>query len=294
MSEKVLGSSSLLRDYLTLTKPGIVSLVLITTLGGLYLGSRGELEPQLVFWTLLGTGLGAAGSAVLNMVIDRDVDALMGRTAHRPLPRGAVEPKKALLLGIGLQLLSYAVLLTFVGLLPALLVALASFSYVVLYSLLLKRKSHLATEIGGISGALPPVVGYAASAGTLDANALALFLLMFFWQPPHFWVLAIKYRRDYERAGIPTLPVSKGINSAKLRTLLYTFALFPVSLLPYFTGLVGEVYLFVALSLNALYGAFTLKFFLSEEAEEEGMKLFFFSILYLALLFGTMLFDVVR
>ncbi|NPB06691.1 MAG: protoheme IX farnesyltransferase [Aquificae bacterium] len=282
-----------LREYLLLTKPGIVSLVLITTLGGLYLGARGELEPGLVFWTLLGTGLGAAGSAVLNMVLDRDIDAVMSRTAHRPLARGTAEVKKALLFGLTLQALSMAVLLYFVGVLPALLVGLASFTYTVIYSSYLKRRSWLATEIGGVSGALPPVVGYAAASGTLDANALALFLLMLVWQPPHFWALAIKYRDDYARAGVPVLPVSKGIEATKRRTLLYALVTVPVSLLPYATGLVGEVYLFVALALNALYLAVTLQFYFSDD-ERKAVKLFFFSVLYLALLFGTMTFDAVR
>ncbi|NPB08109.1 MAG: protoheme IX farnesyltransferase [Aquificae bacterium] len=292
MSEKVEVQTSVLREYLVLTKPGIVSLVLITTLGGMYLGARGNLEPLLVFWTLLGTGLAAAGSAVLNMVIDRDIDRLMTRTSDRPLPKGTVDPLKALFLGLSLQVVSLFLLLYFVGLLPALLVAIASFSYVVLYSLLLKRRSPVATEIGGISGALPPVVGYVASSGVLDVNAFALFLLMFLWQPPHFWVLALKYRDDYRKAGVPTLPVARGVFVTKLKTLIYTASLFPVSLIPYFTGLVGELYLAVAVVLNTLYIALTLKFFFSKK--EESMRLFFFSILYLSILFGTMIFDMVK
>jgi len=292
MSEKVAVHSNVLREYLVLTKPGIVSLVLITTLGGMYLGARGSLEPILVFWTLLGTGLAAAGSAVLNMVIDRDIDKLMTRTSERPLPKGTVDPFKALLFGITLQVVSLFVLLYFVGFLPAVLVALASFSYVVLYSLLLKRRSPVATEIGGISGALPPVVGYVASSGVFDVNAFALFLLMFLWQPPHFWVLALKYREDYRKAGVPTLPVARGVFVTKLKTLIYTASLFPVSLIPYFTGLVGEFYLTVAVLLNTLYLGLTLKFFFSKK--EESMKLFFFSILYLSILFGTMIFDMVK
>ncbi|NPA32112.1 MAG: protoheme IX farnesyltransferase [Aquificae bacterium] len=292
MSEKALVQQSAIKEYLVLTKPGIVSLVLITTLGGMYLGSRGELDPVLVFWTLTGTGLAAAGSAVLNMVIDRDVDALMGRTAHRPLPKGSVSVQKALVFGAFLQALSLGVMLLFVGLLPALLVALASFSYIVLYSLLLKRRSPLSTEIGGISGALPPVIGYVSASGELDVNAFALFLLMFMWQPPHFWVLALKYREDYKKAGIPTLPVARGVFVTKVKTLIYTASLFPVSLIPYFTGMVGELYLASALVMNALYLALTLRFVFSRE--EESMRLFFFSIIYLAVLFGMMIVDMVK
>ncbi len=292
MSEKALTRANVLREYLVLTKPGIVTLVLITTLGGMYLGSKGNLEPNLVFWTLLGTGLAAAGSAVLNMVIDRDIDKLMNRTSSRPIPKGVVDPAKALLFGIILQALSYAILITFVGWLPTLLVAIASFSYVVLYSLLLKRKNPVATEIGGISGAIPPVVGYVASSGQIDINAWALFFLMYMWQPPHFWVLALKYRDDYKRAGVPTLPVARGVFITKVKTLIYTVSLFPISLIPYFTGLVGELYLFTAVLLNLLYIALTLRFVFSRK--EEDMRLFFFSILYLSILFGMMIFDMVR
>jgi len=292
MSERVEAGQNVLKEYLVLTKPGIVSLVLITTLGGMYLGSRGELNPELVFWTLLGTGLAAAGSAVLNMVIDKDIDKLMVRTAERPLPKGTVDPIKAFIFGISLQVISLVIMLAFVGVLPALLVAIASFSYVILYSLLLKRKSPVATEIGGISGALPPVIGYVAASGNVDINAIALFLLMFMWQPPHFWVLALKYADDYKRAGIPTLPVARGVFITKLKTLLYTASLFPVSLIPYFTGLVGELYFAAAVVMNLLYLGLTLKFFFSKK--EESMKLFFISIIYLAVLFGTMIIDMVK
>ena len=292
MGERAITRVSILREYLALTKPGIVTLVLITTLGGMYLGSRGDLNSALVFWTLLGTGLAAAGSAVLNMVIDKDIDKLMNRTASRPIPKGVVDPTKALFFGIFLQALSYFILITFVGWLPTLLVALASFSYVVLYSILLKRKNPVATEIGGISGALPPVVGYVASSNQIDVNALALFLLMYMWQPPHFWVLALKYRDDYRRAGIPTLPVARGVFITKVKTLIYTVSLFPISLVPYFTGLVGEAYLFTAIVLNLLYIALTLKFTFSKKAED--MRLFFFSIIYLSILFGMMIVDMVR
>lgn len=292
MGEKAITRVSLLREYLALTKPGIVTLVLITTLGGMYLGSKGSLNPSLVFWTLLGTGLAAAGSAVLNMVIDRDIDKLMNRTASRPIPKGVVDPSKALIFGIVLQAISYVVLITFVGWLPTLLVAIASFSYVVLYSILLKRKNPVATEIGGISGALPPIVGYVASSGQIDINAWALFLLMYMWQPPHFWVLALKYKEDYKRAGIPTLAVARGVFITKIKTLIYTVSLFPISLVPYFTGLVGDLYLFTAIVLNLIYIGMTLKFVFSKK--EEDMSLFFLSILYLSTLFGMMIFDMVR
>ena len=292
MVEKTLSYTSLLREYLALTKPGIVTLVLITTLGGMYIGAKGELEPILVFWTLLGTGLAAAGSAVINMVFDKDIDSLMERTSSRPIPRGAVNPAGALLFGLTLLVLSFLSLTFFVNLLSALLTMAASFSYAVLYTLILKRKTPVATEIGGISGALPPVIGYVAASGELDLRAFILFLIMFMWQPPHFWVLALKYREDYARAGVPTLPVSRGVLITKIKTLLYTVSLLPLTLIPYAIGMVGKLYFVVALTMSILYTVYTLKFLFSKK--EESMKLFFFSIIYIAVIFAMMILDLVK
>ncbi len=292
MVDKTMSYTWIIRDYLALTKPGIVTLVLITTLGGLYIGSGGDLEPLRVFWTLLGTGLAAAGSAVLNMVLDRDIDSLMERTSERPLPRGAVSPRGAVILGALLLIVSLVSLAYFVNLLCALLAMLAAFSYVVVYTALLKRRTPIATEIGGISGALPPVIGYVAGSGELDIKALVLFLIMFMWQPPHFWVLAIKYRDDYAKAGVPTLPVARGVFLTKLKTLVYTASLLPLSLVPYAIGMTGKVYFFTALVLSLIYTAYTVKFMFSER--DYSMKLFFFSVVYLAVLFSVMIIDLVK
>lgn len=292
MVEKTMSYTSTLKEYLILTKPGIVTLVLITTLGGFYIGSKGVLDPWIVFWTLLGTGLAAAGSAVLNMVLDRDIDSLMERTSERPLPRGAVNPKTALVFGLSLVIISFLILYYFVSLTTAILAMVASFSYVVLYTVLLKRRTPIATEIGGISGALPPVIGYVAGAGELDLKAMVLFLIMFMWQPPHFWVLALKYRDDYAKAGIPTLPVSRGVFITKIKTLVYTVSLLPLSLIPYAIGMTGKIYFMTALVMSALYTVYTLKFLFSKK--EESMKLFFFSIIYLAVLFTVMIVDLVK
>lgn len=288
MVSKAVAYTSTLRDYLVLTKPGIVLLVLITTLGGMYLAKRGMPDSELIFWTLLGTGLASAGSAVLNQYFDRDIDALMSRTKDRPLPSGSVNPKNALTFGIILLTFSFLVLLR-INLLTLILVALASFFYVVVYTLMLKRRSPIATEVGGVSGALPPVIGYCAVRGEVNLEALILFLIMFLWQPPHFWVLAIKYAEDYKRAGIPTLPVSKGIEHTKVKTLIYTASLLPVSLLPSIYGMAGHIYFSTALLLSLLYLALTLKFVFSKKPN--GMFLFFYSVLYIALLFSFLVFD---
>ncbi len=289
MVERTISYTSTIKELLILTKPGIVTLVLITTLGGIYIGSGGNLDGQIVFWTLLGTGMAAAGSAVLNMVFDRDIDALMERTSHRPLPRGSVNPKLAFSFGLGLVIGSFFVLALLVNLWSAVLAMVASFSYVVLYTLLLKRKTPVATEIGGISGALPPVIGYVAGAGEVDLKAFVLFLIMFMWQPPHFWVLALKYRDDYAKAGIPTLPVARGVKITKLNTLVYTVSLLPLSLIPYAIGMAGTLYFVVALVMSLLYTVYTLKFLFSPK--EESMKLFFFSIIYITAIFGALIVD---
>ncbi len=292
MVDKTMSYTSALKEYLILTKPGIVTLVLITTLGGLYIGSRGSFEPGIVFWTLLGTGLAAAGSAVLNMVFDRDIDSLMERTSERPLPRGVVNPFNATLFGIFMLTTSFLILSIFVNTTAAILAMIASFSYVVLYTILLKRRTPIATEIGGVSGALPPVIGYVAGAGELDLRAVVLFLIMFMWQPPHFWVLALKYRDDYARAKIPTLPVARGVFLTKVKTLIYTVSLLPLSLIPYAIGMTGELYFVTAFVIGILYTVYTLKFLFSKK--EESMRLFFFSILYLAILFSMMIVDLVK
>ncbi|MFN3870464.1 MAG: heme o synthase [Aquificaceae bacterium] len=292
MASKTLTYGNVLKDYITLTKPGIVLLVLITTLTGMYLAQKGFPDPWLVFWTLLGTGLASAGSAVLNQFFDKDIDALMSRTKDRPLPAGTINPKNALIFGSLLLLFSAFVLILKVNPLAFFFVFLASFFYVVIYTLALKRKSSLATEIGGVSGALPPVIGYAAVKGEVGLEALILFLIMFMWQPPHFWVLAIKYSEDYKRAGIPTLPVSRGITHTKIKTLMYTASLVPLSLLPFFYGISGTIYFFSSLILSSLYLILTLKFVLSKKPN--GMFLFFYSVLYIALLFSIMVFDMRR
>ena len=289
MIEKALARSESIEDYLSLAKPGIVSLVLITTLAGLYVGHRGLPAPALIFWTLLGTGLAAAGSAALNNFFDREIDGLMRRTQTRPLPTGAIDPSNALAFAVTLVVLSFLTLSAFVNALSAFLALTAVFSYAVLYTLVLKRRTPLATEIGGISGALPPVIGIAAAQGRIGVEALILFLIMFIWQPPHFWALAVRHEADYRRAGIPVLPVAYGFFETKVKTLSYAAALLPVSLFPYFYGIAGTAYLVAASALSLAFLGMALRFFFSEK--KRASSLFFFSIVYLALLFAVMTFD---
>lgn len=278
-----------IKDYIILTKPGIVVLVLITTLTGMYFAKRGMPDTALVFWTLLGTGLSSAGVASLNQYFERDIDSLMTRTKNRPLPLGSINPNNALAFGILLTILGIIIHLIFVNTLSAFLTTIASFVYIVVYTIALKRRSPVATEVGGISGALPPVIGYAAVLNDINIEALIFFVIMFLWQPPHFWVLAIKYYQDYKKAGIPTLPVAKGITEAKLRTLIYTSSLLPTSILPTILGMAGSIYLYSAIILSIVYILLTLKFFFSKKSN--GLFLFFYSIFYITLLFSIMVFD---
>ncbi|MBI3393832.1 MAG: protoheme IX farnesyltransferase [Nitrospirae bacterium] len=289
MIEKALARSESLEDYLSLAKPGIVSLVLITTLAGLYVGHRGLPGPALIFWTLLGTGLAAAGSAALNNFFDRDIDGLMRRTQTRPLPSGTIDPGSALTFAVTLVVLSFLTLSAFVNALSAFLALAAVLSYAFLYTLVLKRRTPLATEIGGIAGALPPVIGVAATQGHVGIEALILFLIMFVWQPPHFWALAVRHEADYRRAGIPVLPVASGLFETKVKTLSYTAALLPISLFPYFYGIAGPAYLLTASALSLAFLGMAFRFFISEKAQ--ASSLFSFSIVYLALLFAVMTFD---
>jgi len=289
--ERVLTYSRTLREFIILTKPGIVIMAVITAMTGIYVGYRGLPDPVLSFWALLGTGLASSGATILNNFYDRDIDALMRRTCSRPLPTGSIKPSTAFAWGIILVAVSFLVLIHFANLLSALLAVAAAFVYIVVYTGL-KRITPDATVIGGISGALPPVIGYAALSGTIGREALILFLIMFVWQPSHFWFLAIKYEEDYRNANIPTMPVSKGIFQTKVKILIFNLILFPVSLLPFFYGIAGRTYLGTALFLSLSYIVFSARL-LFTKGEKDVIPFFYFSILYLLILFAVMTIDVI-
>lgn len=279
-------------NYLRLTSPGITLLVLITGLTGMLLASRGTanpLPPSLFLWTLLSIGLVSAGSSVLNNWYDRDIDGLMSRTMNRPLPQGRIEKKKAFFFGLGIIIIGVIALTFFVNLLTALLAILAAFIYSYLYTVILKRRSPLATEIGGISGAIPPIIGWTAIRGTLNLEAILLFFIIFLWQPPHFWSLASIYKDDYKKAGIPTLPVISSNDETILRSLMYIISLVVVSLLPYFVRMTGKLYLYISLLLGIIYiSLYFLSFFAKKELNR---LLFFYSIIYLLVIFTLLLID---
>lgn len=292
MPEEVLTYKGTFRDYVILTKPGLVAMVLVTTVAGIYIGHRGMPDSALVFWTLLGTCLAACGSTILNNVYDRDIDSLMVRTRTRPMPRGAIRPSAAVASGVSIILAAFLILSYFVNMLSALLAMTASVVYVFVYTHLMKRRTPNATVVGGISGALPPVIGYASVTGHLTVEALILFLIMFIWQPSHFWFLAIKHAKDYERAAIPAMPVARGISATKFKILMFNSALFPVSLLPFFYNMAGKIYLLTAVCLGLFYLFASLRLLFMKE--ENPFRFFYYSNLYLFALFSVMMIDTVR
>ncbi len=239
------------RDFVALSKPWIVALLLLTTLGGLVAGGRALPPLGLTLWTLLGGGLAAAGSSALNQYIDRDLDRNMQRTARRPLPAGRLTPAEALAFGLALCLAGYYLLAGLVNLTAALLALAGIVYYVIFYSILLKKATVQNIVVGGGAGAIPPMVGWAAAAGQLSLGAWVLFLIIFMWTPPHFWALAIVRKRDYENAGVPMLPVVRGDRSTRNQILIYTVLLVATTLVLPAIGGAGKVYAVAAALLGA-------------------------------------------
>jgi heme o synthase len=281
------------RDYIEITKPGINKSNLIATFAG-YWVAAGIHSFQLVtlLITLLGTALVIAGSCTLNNFIDRDIDPLMERTKTRPVAGGRIKPAVALWYGISLTVLGLLILAFGVNLLAAILGFIGSFVYVVIYSMWLKRTSTLNTVVGGFSGAVPPMIGWVAVTSHIDLNAWALFLILFMWQPPHFFALAMRKAEDYRAAGIPMLPVVKGAAETKKQTLFFTVMLFFSSLLLFFTGACGWIYLVLALILGGIYIALAWKGFKTQDHEKWAKQLFFYSLIYLTAILFAMVLDV--
>ena len=280
------------KDFLALTKPVIVGLLLATTFAGLVAGYKGWPPFWLAFWTLLGGALAAGGSSALNQYIDRDLDRNMQRTARRPLPSGRLLPPEGLAFGLGLCLASYYLLAGLVNLLAALLSLAGIFYYVILYSLWLKKATTQNIVIGGGAGAIPPLVGWAAATNHLGLAALILFGIIFLWTPPHFWALAIVRKNDYERAGVPMLPVVQGEEETRRQILIYTLLLVGVSLLLPLWHMAGVLYLFsaIGLGMGLLYAGWRVW-------RVPGNKVAYFmyrwSSIYLLLIFAALMLDAV-
>ncbi|MCS6936600.1 MAG: heme o synthase [Candidatus Bipolaricaulota bacterium] len=287
MTELVLSQSSrqVFSDYLSLTKPRIALLVLVTTAASFWVASKGALSLSLLIATLVGTGLASAAASVFNCVLDREIDARMERTRQRPLAAGRLGVVPAMLFGVALTLGSFLILALGVNLLAAGLALFAIFFYSVVYTLWLKRTSPWCTEIGGMAGAIPPVIGWAAATGQVEAPALVLFAILFLWQPPHFWALALTRVEEYRRAGLPILPVVKGERVTRRRSLLYALALVPTSLVLFYPlGVVGWGYALGAGLLGVGFLSLSWRSWAQPSAAHDK-KLFFYSMIYLALLF---------
>jgi heme o synthase len=278
------------RRYLELTKPKVVALITFTAIVGTLLASPGLPPAAALVWGNLGIALAAACAATLNHILDRRIDEQMARTRARPLPTGQLSERQALLFAAVLGVSAMAMLAFLVNLLTATLTFLSLIGYAVIYTVWLKRATSQNIVIGGAAGAAPPVLGWTAVTGTVDPNALLLFLIIFVWTPPHFWALAIARRDDYARAGIPMLPVTHGVAYTRLQVLLYTVLLTVVTLMPYLTRMSGLLYLAAALVLNAgfLYYALALKI---TARAELPMRVFRFSVNYLMWLFAALLID---
>jgi len=277
-------------DYISLAKPRIISLLLITTLGGMMMAERGWPSTGLVLLTLLGGALAAAGAGAINCWIDRDLDREMVRTRRRPLPDGRIAPSHALIFGIGLGLAAFLMLAFWVNVLAATLAISGLLFYVFVYTLWLKRWTVQNIVIGGAAGAVPPMVGWAAVTHRLDLTALYLFAIIFLWTPPHFWALALRLKGDYARAQVPMLPVVRGESAARRQILFYTLVLVAVTLAVVLTGALGLLYLAGAAVLGGPFIALAVAN-LRTRRQRWSRLLFDYSIAYLGLLFAVMVAD---
>jgi len=287
------GSRMTVRDVVALTKPAIMSLLLLTALGGMFLAAHGVPPFGLLAATLVGGALASGGASSLNHYFDRDIDQRMRRTAGRPLPSHRVAPEVAVAFGIALNVAAFAVLWLLANLLAALLAIGGTLFYVLVYTLWLKRSTPQNIVIGGAAGAIPPLVGWAAVTGSLDLPAWLLFAIVFFWTPAHFWALALLIRDDYARAGIPMLPVVRGDQATTWNILAYAASLVPLSLLLFIIGAAGIIYVVAALALGFVFVGYAVRLVRVAERGRRALArgVYLYSLLYLALLFVAIMID---
>jgi protoheme IX farnesyltransferase len=283
------GVRQVLADYAALTKPKVQSLLLLTTVTTMYVAGDPALSTVLL--TSLGGYLSAGGAGAVNHYWDRDIDAQMARTANRPVPAGRIAPRAALWFGIALAAASFAELSLTVNVLAACLALCGFAGYVGVYTIWLKRTTPQNIVIGGAAGAVPPLVGWAATRGSLSGTAIYLFAIVFFWTPPHFWALSLLMKREYEKVGVPMLPVVRGEDETRRQILLYSVLLYAVSQLPFCAGGFGGVYLVASLLLGASFIAGAVMLYRRAD-RRSALRLYLFSLAYLALLFGAMVADV--
>jgi protoheme IX farnesyltransferase len=280
-----------LAGYVALTKPRIIELLLITTVPTMVVANQGIPSGWLILNTIIGGAFAAGGANAINMYVDRDIDALMERTRNRPLVTGLIKPRNGLIFAIGLEIVAFFWLWYWVNLLTAALGVAACLFYVFVYTLWLKRTSKSNIVIGGAAGAVPVLIGWTAVTDSLSWAPIVLFAVMFYWTPPHFWALAIKYKDDYSAADVPMLPSVVSLHKTALRILLYTVLLWGLTLVFSPVADMGLIYLVSAVALGAAFTWFAVKL-LREPNAKAAMKVFTYSITYITLLFGAMAVDV--
>jgi protoheme IX farnesyltransferase len=279
----------LLSDYIELTKPKVQSLLLLTTVTTMEVA--GSPSASRIALTCLGGYLSAGGAAAINHVFDRDIDAQMKRTASRPIPAGRISPRAGVVFGVTLQTLSFVLLSLTINLLAACLALVGFVGYVGLYTMYLKRRTPQNIVLGGAAGAVPPLVGWAATRGTVAWTAVYLFAIVFYWTPPHFWALSLLMKDDYARVGVPMMPVVRGEHETRRQILLYTLLLYAISQLPFCAGAFGGVYLAASMGLGLLFIGGAVRLYRRAD-RRSALRLYLFSLCYLALLFGAMVADV--
>ena len=279
-----------LGDYVALTKPRIIELLLVTTVPTMIVAERGLPSLWLVAATVLGGTLAAGGANAMNMVVDRDIDRVMARTRNRPLASGRLTARAALTFAIGIELAAFAFLWATVNLLSAALAVAACLFYVFVYTLWLKRSSASNIVIGGAAGAVPVLVGWTAVTNSLDWPPVVLFAVIFYWTPPHFWALAIRYRDDYARAHVPMLPVVASLRTTAVRIVLYTLLLWALTLLFAPVAGMGDIYIAAALALGAVFTWLAVGL-LRDSSPQAAMRVFTWSITYITLLFAAIALD---
>lgn len=289
-NSSVVDSKTTWRDYYEITKPRVVALLVLTALVGMCLSTPSVIPWQVLIPSMLGIGLLSSAAAAINHIVDERIDSVMKRTHNRPMPNGKISQTQAIVFAASLALIGFILLYALVNPLTAWLTFAGLVGYGFIYTMYLKRATPQNITIGGLAGAIPPLLGWTAMTGEIHANALLLVLLIFTWTPPHFWALAIHRRDDYAKVNIPMLPVTHGINFTKTQILLYTVLLFVVGLLPYLVGMSNWLYLVGAVVLNLIFFAYAWKLKFNAD-ESTAMDTFKFSIIHLMLLFIVLLLD---
>jgi protoheme IX farnesyltransferase len=282
-------SEARISDYIELLKPRVMTLVVFSGIAGVVL-APGHLHPFLSLVAVFCIAVGAGAAGAINMWYERDIDAIMTRTKSRPLPQGRVHPDEALAFGGVLTFFSIFLMGLAINWMAAGLLAFASFFYVFVYTVWLKRRTPQNIVIGGAAGAFPPMIGWAAVTGSISIESIALFAIIFLWTPPHFWALALYKNEDYKKAGVPMMPVVAGAHATKLQMIFYTLIMTPFVAAPYFMNLCGDLYAAGAVLLHGLFILSALRV-LRDKSHRSARQMFGYSIFYLFALFALMMFD---